>query len=310
MIMRTRVITFRMLVTMLVAMATMSVSAQDSYREAVKEYLSAADAVENAKSFMPAISKLFESDGQVDVEQLTKRYFDDQLENFMIDNNMAKMKELGLTELDIKLVASMLAIPQGKAFQAHFKDWLIDVSKFMTMPLLKMMERYSKPEEERGPYEHFEPWPGFLDGATVQPKAEIDDAYAAKFNDVIIGSKFVKAFLDEMKKKMKESSTITMSGIATPETQKELVDRIVNALPTIMLNSAYGILTPEDIDYAATLFNNDAYNKLLIYLNTEDNGASKVGLNFVEWMQEHGAKMTEDPEVIMNFYKMLLNTGD
>ena len=309
MITRTRVITFRMLVTMLVAMATVGVSAQDSYREAVKEYLSATDAIENAKSFMPAISKLFESDGQVDVEQLTKRYFDDQLENFMIDNNMAKMKELGLTELDIKLVASMLAIPQGKAFQAHYKDWLIDITKFMTTPLLKMMERYSKPEEERGPYEHFEPWPGFLDGATVQPKAEIDDAYAAKFNDVIMGSEFVKAFLDKMKKEMQESS-ITMSGITTPETQKGLVDRIVNALPTIMLNSAYGILTPEDIDYAATIFNNDAYNKLIIYLNTEDNGASTVGLNFVEWMQENGAKMTDDPEVIMNFYKMIFNKGD
>ncbi len=309
MIMRTRVITFRMLVALLVAMAAVSVSAQDSYREAVKEYLSATDAIENAKSFMPAISKLFESDGQVDVEQLTKRYFDDQLENFMIDNNMAKMKELGLTELDIKLVASMLAIPQGKAFQAHYKDWLIDITKFMTTPLLKMMERYSKPEEERGPYEHFEPWPGFLDGATVQPKAEIDDAYAAKFNDVIMGSEFVKAFLDKMKKEMQESS-ITMSGITTPETQKGLVDRIVNALPTIMLNSAYGILTPEDIDYAATIFNNDAYNKLTIYLYTEGNAANKVGINYVEWMQENGAKMTDDPEVIMNFYKMIFNKGD
>ena len=186
--MRTRVITFRLLVTMLVAMAAVSVSAQDSYREAVKEYLSATDAMENAKSFMPALSMIFESDGQVDVEQLTKRYFDDQLENYMIDNSMSKMKALGLTELDIKLVASMLGTPQGKAFQAHWKDWFINISKFMSMPLLKMMERYSKPEEERGPYEHFEPWPGFLDGATVQPKAEIDEAYAAKFNDVIIGS--------------------------------------------------------------------------------------------------------------------------
>ena len=220
------------------------------------------------------------------------------------------MKALGLTELDIKLVASMLGTPQGKAFQAHWKDWFINISKFMSMPLLKMMERYSKPEEERGPYEHFEPWPGFLDGATVQPKAEIDEAYAAKFNDVIIGSDFVKDFLDVMKKRMKEDSAITMSGITTPETEKEIVDRVVNALPTILLNSAYGVLTPEDIDYAATIFNIDAYNKLQIDLNTEGNGASQVGLNFVEWMQEQGAKMTEDPEVIMNFYKMLLNTGD
>ncbi len=308
--MRTRVITFRLLVTMLVAMAAVSVSAQDSYREAVKEYLSATDAMENAKSFMPALSMMFESDGQVDVEQLTKRYFDDQLENYMIDNSMSKMKALGLTELDIKLVASMLGTPQGKAFQAHWKDWFINISKFMSMPLLKMMERYSKPEEERGPYEHFEPWPGFLDGATVQPKAEIDEAYAAKFNDVIIGSDFVKDFLDVMKKRMKEDSAITMSGITTPETEKEIVDRVVNALPTILLNSAYGVLTPEDIDYAATIFNIDAYNKLQIDLNTEGNGASQVGLNFVEWMQEQGAKMTEDPEVIMNFYKMLLNIGD
>lgn len=301
--MRTRVLLSRMLVTLLVAMTAVSVSAQDSYREAVKEYLSATDAMETAKSFMPALSMMFESDGQVDVEQLAKRYFDDQLEDFMIDNSMAKMKELGLNELDIKLVASMLAVPQGKAFQSHYKDWLVNVSKFMSMPLMKMMERYSKPEEERGPYEHFEPWPGFLDGATLQPKAEIDDAYAAKFNDVIMGSDFVKDFLEEMKKGMKKTSSIAM--ITTPETEKEIFDRIMNALPTILLNSAYGTLTPEDIDYAATLFSNEAYNKLQINLNTEDNGASKVGLNFVEWMTGQGAKITEDPEVIMNFYKLL-----
>lgn len=303
--MSTRTITFRMLVTLLVAMTAVSVSAQDSYREAVKEYLSATDAMETAKSFMPALSMMFESDGQVDVEQLAKRYFDDQLEDFMIDNSMAKMKELGLNELDIKLVASMLAVPQGKAFQSHYKDWLVNVSKFMSMPLMKMMERYSKPEEERGPYEHFEPWPGFLDGATLQPKAEIDDAYAAKFNDVIMGSDFVKDFLEEMKKGMKKTSSIAM--ITTPETEKEIFDRIMNALPTILLNSAYGTLTPEDIDYAATLFSNEAYNKLQINLNTEDNGASKVGLNFVEWMTGQGAKITEDPEVIMNFYKLLFD---
>lgn len=303
--MRTRVITFRMLVTLLVAMAAVSVSAQDSYREAVKEYLSATDAMENAKSFMPALSMMFESDGQVDVEQLAKRYFDDQLENFMIDNSMAKMKELGLNELDIKLVASMLAVPQGKAFQSHYKDWLVNVSKFMSMPLMKMMERYSKPEEERGPYEHFEPWPGFLDGATLQPKAEIDDAYAAKFNDVIMGSDFVKGFLDEMKKKMKEAPAIAM--ITTPETEKEIFDRIMNALPTILLNSAYGTLTPEDIDYAANLFSNEAYNKLQIDFNTEENGSRTVGLNFVEWMEGQGAKITENPEVIMNAYKLLFD---
>lgn len=305
MIMRTRVITFRMLVTLLVAMTAVSVSAQDSYREAVKEYLSATDAMETAKSFMPALSMMFESDGQVDVEQLAKRYFDDQLEDFMIDNSMAKMKELGLNELDIKLVASMLAVPQGKAFQSHYKDWLVNVSKFMSMPLMKMMERYSKPEEERGPYEHFELWPGFLDGATLQPKAEIDDAYAAKFNDVIMGSDFVKDLLEEMKKGMKKTSAIAM--ITTPETEKEIFDRIMNALPTILLNSAYGTLTPEDIDYAANLFSNETYNKLQIDLNTEENGARTVGLNFVEWMEGQGAKITENPEVIMNAYKLLFD---
>ena len=176
---------------------------------------------------------------------------------------------------------------------------------------MKMMDRYSKPEEERGHYEHVEIWPGFLDGATVQPKAEIDDAYAAKFNEVIMESDFVKVFLDVIKKRMNETSkAFSLSGITTPESQKENNDRIMNALPTIMLNSAYGILTPEDIDYASILFSNEAYTKLQINLNTEDDGMGKIGLNYIEWMQEQGAKITKNPAALMNIFRLLSNKGD
>lgn len=310
MIMRTRVITFRMLVTLLVAVAAMSVNAQDSYREAVKEYLSATGVMENVKSLMPTFSMLFESDGQVDVEQLTKRYMDELFEDFLIEKSMARMKTLGLNEIDIREVASLLATPQGKIFQAHQKDWLVEFTTFMLMPVIEMGERYSKPEEERGPYKPFEIWPGFLDGETVQPKAEIDDAYAAKFNNVFMESNFVKMLLDEMKKSMSKhpSDTKYLDG----ESQKEILDRIVNALPTIMLNSAYGILTPEDIDYASILFSNDAYCKLQNNFNTggSDNQMSDVGLDYVDWMKEQGAKLSENPEATLNFFKSFLNIGD
>ena len=300
-----------MLTTLLVVMTALYGYAQDSYREAVKEYLSATGVFEEAESFMPILNMVFENDGQVDIEQLTKRYMDELFEDFMIDNSMAKMKAHGLTEIDLKLVTSMLATPQGKVFHAHQKKWFLDLSSFMFTPLMKMMDRYSKPEEERGHYEHVEIWPGFLDGATVQPKAEIDDAYAAKFNEVIMESDFVKVFLDVIKKRMNETSkAFSLSGITTPESQKENNDRIMNALPTIMLNSAYGILTPEDIDYASILFSNEAYTKLQINLNTEDDGMGKIGLNYIEWMQEQGAKITKNPAALMNIFRLLSNKGD
>ena len=75
----------RLLITLLVMLVAVSSYAQDSYRQAVKEYLTATGQLENSKSLISSMSMLYEKDGQVDIDQLTKRYLDEQYEDDMVD---------------------------------------------------------------------------------------------------------------------------------------------------------------------------------------------------------------------------------
>ena len=308
--MRKLIITSRLLATMLVAMTAMCVSAQDSYREAVKEYLTATGALEKARSFIPTMSIMFEGNGQVDVQQLTKQYLDEHFENYFIDSNMSLMRKLDMTEADLGEVTSLLSCPEGKIFQDHQREWIVEFVTNMTMPLMTIMEKATKKEDLK-PNERIEPWPGFIEGADPKPKAEIDEAYVAKFNSVILQSDFVKIFTEAMKKRMDEDPHATEYGDQSE--RQGIRDRYINGMPTIMLNSAYGILTPEDLDYAAKLFSNEPYCKLnsSAHLDKEYNqDMGAVGLNYVEWMQAQGAKISEDAGVALNFLKSMLKIED
>ena len=308
----------RLLITLLALLVAVSSYAQDSYRQAVKDYMTALDQFEEFKSKMSAISMIFERDGQVDIDQLTQRYYEEQIENELIDYSVSTIASSGITEADLKEIESLLTTPQGKSFRIHLKDMAAEFGKFIYKPFLGLMEKYSKPTDEITPYEPYEPWPGFLKGVPVQRKAEIDDSYAAKFNSVIMESVIGKSMMDEMRKRMDESPDASQYADIEEyqKSYKDGTDRFINSVPTIMLNCAYGILTHEDLDYAAKLLSNDTYCKFVnnnyfeIYYGEGQNMGQNMFLNYLQWMKENGAKVTEDPEVLMNMYKSLLNFGD
>ena len=308
----------RLLFTLMLMLVTASAMAQDSYREAVKDYMTALDQFDEYKSKMSTISMLFQRDGQVDIDQLTNRYFEEQLKNELIDYSVSRMVSSGITEADLKEMVSLLTTPQGKSYKTHTKDMATEFGKFMYKPFLLLMEKYGKSTDEMVPYEPIELWPGFSKGAPVQRKAEIDDSYAAKFNSVIMESVIGKSMMDEMRKRMDESPDASQYADIEEyqKSYKDGTDRFINSVPTIMLNCAYGILTHEDLDYAAKLLSNNTYCKFVnnnyfeIYYGEGQNMGQNMFLNYLQWMKENGAKVTEDPEVLMNIYKSLLNLGD
>lgn len=310
----------RLLIALLAMLVTASAMAQDSYREAVKDYMTALDQFDEYKSKMSTISMLFQRDGQVDIDQLTNRYFEEQLKNELIDYSVSRMVSSGITEADLKEMVSLLTTPQGKSYKTHTKDMATEFGKFMYKPFLLLMEKYGKSTDEMVPYEPIELWPGFSKGAPVQRKAEIDDAYAAKFNSVIMESVIAKSMIDAMKKSVEESRYASQYDDVEgyQKSYKEGTDRIINSVPTIMLNCAFGILTLEDLDYGAMLMSNDTYckfvNSNLTGFETNygeaKNMAQSIYLNYLQWMEGNGAKVTEDPEVLMNMFKSLLNFAD
>ena len=298
----------KLLITLLVMLVAASGFAQDSYREAVKQYLTAMDQFENTKSLISNVSILFDRNGQVDIDQLTKRYIDEQFENDMIDwfEGVATLRDM--TEADLKEVTSLLSSPEGKSYQTHQKEWMADfLTNFMMTFMMASQQDYDEMEIDEN-----EDWSSmsFVDllGDPIQPNPDIDAAYAAKYNDVIMESDFGKNMMNEM---LKRFDSDTPDDPEEQESHNALRDWMATSVPALMLNSACGNLSLEDLDYTAMLYSNESYCKLNSF-GADDLENLKVGqimVKYLDWMKEQGATASEDPAVAMEFYKALLGNS-
>lgn len=283
--------------------------AQDSYREAVKDYLLQSGQFDKTKSLISDMSLLFDKNGPVDIDQLTKRYFDERYEDDLIDFILPMMMELGMTEADLKEVSSLLSRPENKTFDAHQVDWMAGfISDFM-MPFFMIGENQES-DENQEPGESMESGNLMtLLGAPIQPRADIDTVFSSKFNQVILESVFVKNMLDAMMKRFNEDQT---DNPQKQEDRKVFNDWLNSSIPALLLNNAYGTLTLEDLDFAAQLYSNDAYCKMIDYGNV-GSGNNQIGnyvLKYLEWMKEQGAIESDDPRATEKFLKSLLNLDD
>ena len=306
----------RLLIAVLVMLVAASGYAQESYRQAVKDYLTATDQFEKTKSLISTVGVLFDKKGQVDIDQLTKRYIDEQYENDMIDWFMQTATIRDLTEADLKELSVLLSTPEYKIFETHQQQWMGDFIAEMMMPIMLLIEDEDSVAdidvdgEEIVMDEKTDLVIGDLNSlleAPIQPKEDIDPAFAAKFNDVIVKSTFTKSMMDAMMKRLNETSPELNTK---DESRSAFNDWLTASMPTILLNSAYGNLTLEDLDCAANLYANEAYCKLNDNGDTVDMDNLKIGhiiVKYMDWMKEQGATVTEDPEVLMQFYKSLFN---
>ena len=264
----------RLLFAMLLMLVAASGHAQDSYRQAVKDYLTANDQFEKTKSIISSMGMLFDGKGQVDIDQLTQRYLDEQYEKDMLDCFVLQMTEKGVSEADLKEVL------------------LAD----MMLPLMAMSQDVVDAED---PYAELE---SVME--IVQPREDIDAAYAEKFKNTVMESTFVKNMTNQIMAGYENDT------VSDPDEQKYhdfFAKWWKNSLPAIFLNSAYGTLTPEDLDYAGMLYSNDAFCRLEDMSNLDRNADQwgNVMVKYMEWMEEQGATPSEDPGVAMEFLKSI-----
>ena len=112
----------RLLITLAVMLVAASGYAQDSYREALREYLvlngNLRHFAQESTAYKESQSRLFKS-GDLDLDQLTDRYLEEGLVDFITDVNLPKIKEQGISEEDLKNINSLLSSPEGKTFVEH-----------------------------------------------------------------------------------------------------------------------------------------------------------------------------------------------
>ena len=304
--------TLKYLVVSLVMLVSASAMAQDSCREAVKEFLMGNGQYEMAKSFISSISGLFEGNGQIDIKQLTQRYLDEQFDDDLVEWLQPRLTARSVTEADLRKVVSLLSMPEFKTYDAHYVDWMeafmseIESYFYETGWAISIAEELDTAEDadREGKEMVIVPFP------PVEPEEGIDPAYAAKFKDVILESVFAQNMLNAMVEYFNDEDP---SGPLQKKVCKVFNDWVYPSFPNLLLNNAYGIMTLEDLDFASLLYSDDTYCRLIDLYGNDDQDYDEigiVGLKYVNWMKERGATEIKNPKDALKFWTSLFNVDD
>ena len=248
--------------------------AQDSYREAMKDYLkiSQKQATEKMLTQLNQLNPmLFEYKQGLDYGQLTKRFINEHFLEVMTDMVQDVFKENKITESDIRQIIALMNTPQGETLREHSAAWsnLFEavVKEEMEQPLMSAME-------------------GEPISSSVVVNADIPESYSRKFMQYFEDTRAMDQFMGAFNQPLK------MMGI--PESFLEWLN---NNIGTLAMNSAYGTITEADLDYSATLFNHDFYRHIndaavMLSDNIIKTGATMI-LEYVDWMKDQGVPLSK-----------------
>ena len=294
--MNTRTMISRLLITLMVATASVSGSAQDSYREALKENLLISGNFDKLKVkdvFIKINENLFvESD---DVKLLTERYIEEAFTEHVADMVEPIMKEHNVTEADMRTVNALLSTPKGQAFLSHDEVW---DEKFKNT-LYELMPSFEQDSVVKN-----------VEIITVNPA--IDAAYATKFNEMMEASGIKQKMLSLMDGFFPGHSFEGYEDLDGPSDIKEMFNYIKkwvdDNLTTVALNSAYGILTPDDLDFGVKLFSSSPHRKItdmsgMSFLSLMGK-TSDIMMKYIDWMESQGAQVTEKAKGLKKLMNM------
>jgi hypothetical protein len=277
----------RLLITLLVMLVAASGYAQDSYREAVKQYLNVDDKFERLKPVISIFKVLFVNDDKVDLDQLSERYLNEQLVDDYLEILISPLQAQNITEADLQEVYSLLSTPQGQTFAAHKAEWENECdSEIMNLMLEAVLDMEPEGEFELEP---------------IQPDADINATYAAKMSKLLDDMSVVSTMIKQLEEPSSDGSE--------DEMDPKMIDWFKENMPVIALNTAYGILTDKDLDFGQMLFTKESYRKFVDFSNNNDYESNVATLftKYMDWMKAQGATVKEDPDTVRDVLKALLN---
>ena len=287
----------RLLIAVLTMLVAASGFAQDSYREAVKEYMAMSSQVDwnnywnSLDSVLKADNTLWFESGNVDLNQLTERYFKEGVMDYMTDFLCAKIKELGVTEAGLREYMSLMSTPEGQTYKEHMAQWVEAIKRDTTA--FNGLDSLDSLKIMAGEY----PDP-------IQVKAGIDPGYVEKYNKVM-GADMAK-YMQDLFDQYFNFFTMMFGGMSDEmsDEMKDMQKRfdgmknwMAANIPTIALNNAYGIFTEDDLDFVAKTQSLEIHKLIgLLPMNPGEMMSMGQGImkNYIEWMENHGAVVKEE----------------
>ena len=259
----------RLLIALLVMLVAASGYAQDSYREAVKQYLLYLGPDNQMKTALCEMKDaFFVPSGNVDLDLLTERYIKEVMIDQMTDMTETMMKERNVTEVDLRTVNAMVSPPEFQTFLSHQNEWDEKIT-LISDESISLLKDGGEPEN-------------------VQVNPDIDSDYAAKFQKMWKESGIQEKSLGLYDRISLGEMTEEMAQLGKYKTW------LADNLGTIALNAAYGTLTLEDFDLGMKLYTNESYRRVT---DTSDmNVFSVIGpateliMNYLDWMESQGAQ--------------------
>ena len=259
----------RLLIAVLVMLVAASGYAQDSYREAVKQYLLYLGPDNQMKTALCEMKDaFFVPSGNVDLDLLTERYIKEVMIDQMTDMTETMMKERNVTEVDLRTVNAMVAPPEFQTFLSHQNEWDEKIT-LISNESISLLKDGGEP-------------------GNVQVNPDIDPDYAAKFQKMWKESGILEKSIGLYDRISLGEMTEEMAQLGKYKTW------LADNLGTIALNAAYGTLTLEDFDLGMKLYTNESYRKVT---DTSDmNVFSVIGpaaellMNYLDWMESQGAQ--------------------
>ena len=269
-----------LLIAVLVMLVAASGYAQDSYREALKQYLVNFGPENQIKTALHDINEsLFVKSGNVDMEVLTERYIKEVFIDQMTDMVEPMMKERNVTEADMKNIIAMVATPEGKAFLTHQNEWSE-----------KLNEYISQLKDGDG-----------LQNVQVNP--DIDADYAAQFQKM-------------WKESGIEAKSLGLFDGLSPKTMEDFGKYktwLADNFSTLALNAAYGTLTLKDLDLGMMLYTNESYRKVTDTsgMNVFDlmGASTDMIIQYIDWMESQGAQPSDKLNSFKMFKNLMNSTG-
>ena len=270
----------RLFIALLVMLVAASGYAQDSSREAVKQYMLNFGPDNRMKTALYEMKDaFFVQNGNVDLDLLTERYIKEVFIDQMTDMTETMMKERNVTEADLRTVNAMVAPPEFQTFLAHQNEWDDKITRF-SEESISLLKDGGEPEN-------------------VQVNPDIDPDYAAKFQKMWKESGILEKSIGLYDRISLGEMTEEMAQLGKFKTW------LADNLGTIALNAAYGTLTLEDFDLGMKLYTNESYRKVT---DTSDMSvfsvigpAAELIMNYLDWMESQGAQ----PSSTLQQIKML-----